>query len=507
MNIERRRFLVSSGTMLAASAIGFSAEAKAQAQAMPFSDYARYDALGLAELIRKGEVSASEVLEAAIARTAAVNPVINAVVLKHYELARAAVARGLPDGPLRGVPLLLKDLGVGLKGTVTTNGCALFRDAVATVNSTVVDRYIASGLVIFGKTATPEFGMTPTTESRLWGLTRNPWNLAYSSGGSSGGSAAAVAAGIVPAAHASDGGGSIRIPASNCGLFGLKPSRGRVPFGPQAVEHWMGMAIMHAISRSVRDSAALLDASQGPEFGSRVVPPVGASSFSTGLMTPLASLRIGLWDSNPYGLPVHPDCKAALTHAANLCNDLGHHIESVTPKLPVKDAYGGMGVVSGTALLMNIREREKELGRPIKASELEEVNAHIFEKAIHYSAEDLYRARSSFDQVGRIFDELFKSYDVILSPVMAVPTPKLGEMSLNQDYDHYIAAVTNAAPFTSPFNMAGLPAMSVPLFWNSMGMPVGSQFAAHFGGELMLLRLAAQLEEAAPWAAHRPTLV
>ena len=500
--MNRRKFLATSGALLAAAQLPQSA----QARALAYSDYAGYDAVGLAELIARGEVSAGEVLEAAIARAEAVNPVINAVVLKHYELARAAVSRGLPAGPLRGVPLLLKDLGVGLKGTVTTNGCRPFRDAVATENSTVVDRYLAAGMVIFGKTASPEFGQTPTTESLLWGLTRNPWDLAYSAGGSSGGAAAAVAAGIIPAAHASDGGGSIRIPASNCGLFGLKPSRGRLPFGPRALESWMGLSMMHVISRSVRDSAVLLDATQGAEAGSRVVPPVGAASYRAGLAAPLKPLRIALWDKNPFGLPVHADCQAALAHAAKLCADLGHRVEHAAPQLPVQEMFAGMGVMTGTGLLLSIRDREKALGRRIAPEELEKVNAHNLTKAAGYSAEDIYRARATFDRGGRVLDEFFGTYDLILSPVMAIPPPKLGVMSLDQDYDKFVAGVINSSPFTAPYNMSGHPAMSVPLFWNSAGLPIGSQFAARFGDELTLLQLAAQLEQAAPWAARRPAL-
>lgn len=500
--MNRRKFLATSGALLAAAQLPRTA----QAGTLAYSDYASHDAVGLAELIARGEVSAGEVLEAAIVRAEAVNPIINAVVLKHYELARTTIRHGLPAGPLRGVPLLLKDLGVGLKGTVTTNGSGPFRDAVATENSTVVDRYLAAGMVIFGKTASPEFGQTATTESRLWGQTRNPWNLEYSSGGSSGGASAAVAAGILPAAHASDGGGSIRIPASHCGLFGLKPSRGRLPYGPGALESWMGLSMMHVISRSVRDSAVLLDATQGPEAGSRVVPLVGAASYRAALATPPKPLRIALWERNPFGYPVHTDCQAALARTAKLCADLGHHVEPADPRLPVQEMWGAMGIMTGTGLLLSVRAREKVLGRRIAPEELERVDAVHYAKAAGYSAEDLFKARAAFDRAGRLFDEFLSRYDVILSPVTPLPPPKLGEMSLDQDYDKFVAAATHASPFTACYNMSGHPAMSVPLFWNSQGLPIGSQFAARFGDELTLLRLAGQLEQAAPWAARRPTL-
>lgn len=240
-NIARRTFLQAGGSLVGAAALGLPAGARTRS--LTYDEFASHDAVGLAALIRRGDVSAAEVLEAAIARAEAVNPTINAIVLKHYDMARKAVAEGAPGGALAGVPWLLKDLGTHLKGTITTGGSAFFRDAVSDYDSTIAERYRRGGLVIFGKTATPEFGQTATTESRLWGLTRNPWNLEHTTGGSSGGTAAAVAAGIVPAAHASDGGGSIRIPASNCGLFGLKTSRGRNPHGPGATESWMGLSV------------------------------------------------------------------------------------------------------------------------------------------------------------------------------------------------------------------------------------------------------------------------
>lgn len=504
MDQDRRQFLTAGSALLAGAALGVNGSA--QARSLGFKEYANYDAVGLAQLMAKGEVSPAEVLEAAIARAEAVNPAINAVVLKHYEMARAAAAGALPAGPLRGVPMLLKDLGVSLRGTITTNGAAIYKDAVATENSTVVDRYLAAGLVIFGKTASPEFGQTATTESRLWGLTRNPWNLSHSSGGSSGGAAAAVAAGIIPAAHASDGGGSIRIPASHCGLFGLKPSRGRLPYGPGAMENWMGLSMMHVVSRSVRDSAVLLDASQGPEAGSRVIPQVGAASYAEGIRKPVGRLRIGLWENSLYGLPVHADCKAALAKAAQLCRDLGHEVEPVSPQLPVGEMFGAMGVMTGTGLLISVHSQEKALGRKISPEELEKVNAIHYRKAMGYSAEELFNARAAFDKVGRAFDQLLGKYDVLLSPVTPAPPPMLGDLSLDQDYDRFVSFAMHAAPFTSPLNMSGHPAMAVPLAMNGDGLPIGSQFVGRFGDEITLLRLAAQLEQAAPWAGRRPKL-
>ena len=502
VDAERRRFLQAAAGAAAVSVFG--AAGGARAAAMPFPEYARHDAVGLAELVRKREVSAAEVLEAAIARAEQVNPAINAVVLKHYELAREAVRAGLPAGPLAGAPMLLKDLGVQLRGTVTSNGSAFFRDAVADYDSTLVSRYRAAGLVIFGKSASPELGQTATTESKLWGLTRNPWNREYSAGGSSGGAAAAVAAGILPAAHASDGGGSIRIPATHCGLFGLKPSRGRTPYGPKSIESWMGLSTMHAITRSVRDCAVLLDIAQGPEPGSRVVPQQPDSSYAANLHKPLKPLRIALWETNPFGRAVHKDCQAALTHAAKLCESLGHHIEPAAPDIPVMEAIGALGVMTGAGVLTAIRDREQALGRTVTEQDVERVTWRNINEAMKYDAEQLYRARAAFDRLGRIFDEFLTGYDVILSPVTAGPPPKLGELSLDQPYERFMEAAIDASPFTAPYNMSGLPAMSAPLYWNAQNLPIGSQFAGRFGDELTLLKLAAQLEAAAPWADRRP---
>ena len=503
-SMPRRTFLKAGGGLLAGAAIGLPGAATARS--LSYEEYAAHDAVGLAELIRKGEVSAAEVLEAAIARTEAVNPVINAVVLKHYDLARQAVSDRQPTGPLAGVPLLLKDLGIGLKGTVTTNGSAFFRDAVVDFDSSIVERYRRGGLVLFGKTASPEFGQTATTESRLWGLTRNPWNRERTPGGSSGGSAAAVAAGIVPAAHASDGGGSIRIPSSNCGLFGLKVSRGRNPRGPDAIENGMGLSVQHVITRSVRDSAVLLDITQGPEPGSRVVPLVGAASYATGHREPPGKLRIALWDAHIYGGTVHPDCKEALATTAKLCESLGHIVEPAGPRLPVPEMGAGMGVMMATGMLVMVREREKILGRAATEADIETINWRSLQEAAKKGAEDLYRARATFDRVGQIIDEFLGTYDLILSPTTAVPPPMLGALSLDQPFEKFVPAAIDASPFTSVFNQSGHPAMSVPLHWNEERLPIGTQFAGRFGDELTLLRLAAQLEQAAPWAARRPAL-
>ncbi|NMG31565.1 amidase [Aromatoleum evansii] len=509
----RRNFL-KAGAALGATAVaglgpGMAAAARPQS-ALPLPEYERWDAIEIARRIRRGDVRPSEVLEAAIARAEAYS-VVNAVTTPHFdlarELARALDAAGRAERearpPFSGVPFALKDLAVALKGTVTTNGCAFFKDAVADHDSTLVQRYKAAGMNIFAKLATPEFGQTGTTESRLFGPTRNPWDLGRSSGGSSGGASAAVAAGVLPVAHASDGGGSIRIPASHCGLFGLKPSRGLIPMGPGALEGWMGLSAHNVISRSVRDTAWLMQLSQGAEPGTRAAPATADLVKALGRFP--KGLKIGLFDTNLFGMGVHPECLEALHKAATLCAGLGHHVEPISlQQLPFLEMFGSMGVMTGTGMLYTVRAREKLVGRPAREAEFEPINWLTLQKAQKYTAEQLYAARSVFDQAGRIIDEVCGRYDLILSPTTAALPPKLGELSLDQPFDDFAKRAVLASPFTAMFNMSGHPAMSVPLHWSAEGMPIGVQFAAPYGGEARLIALAAQLEKAAPWADRRP---
>lgn len=471
------------------------------------SEYEQWDAVTMAHMVRRREVSARELLEAAIERAERVNPVLNPICLKHYDLARETVQAPSMTGPLVGVPYLLKDLGIGLKGTITSNGCAFFKDAVADTDSTLTTRYRQAGLVIFGKTTSPEFGQTATTESKLWGLTRNPWNPAYSAGGSSGGAAVAVASGIVPIAHASDGGGSIRIPAAHCGLFGLKTSRGRIPVGPKSIESWMGLSVQHAVTRSVRDSALLLQISQGNEAGSRAAPPPMNGHLLEAIRRPPKALRVALIDTNPFGAALHPECLVAARKAAKLCESLGHHVEVAQPVLPMADMFAGMGVMTGTGMLYAVRAREKQLGREVREDEMEPLNWRSLQQAKTYSAEQLYRARAAFDEAGRLIDLFLGQYDVILSSTTAWLPPKLGEVSLDHSYEDFAREAMKASPFTAMFNMSGHPAMSVPLHWTPEALPIGVQFAGRFGDELTLLRLATQLEAAAPWQHRRPPAV
>lgn len=472
------------------------------------------DAVSMALQLRQGEITPLEALDAAIARVQAL-PKLNAVVIRNDELAREkakkdsglsreARAQATAQAPLWGMPFLLKDLGVSMAGTVTSNGCTFFKDAVATHDSTLVQRYKAAGLNIFGKTASPEFGMTTTTESRLYGVTPNPWNALHTAGGSSGGTAAAVAAGILPVAHASDGGGSIRIPAAHCGLFGLKPSRGRVPSGPDALDGAVGLSANHVISRSVRDSALLLDLTAGPEAGSRVRPPMASGSYLQALTRPERKLRIAVWRKNYFGVPVHADCLAAVDKAAQLCEAMGHVLEEKMPELPVAEIYAGMGAGMFSGLRSAVEAREKQLGRSVREDELEPLDWAALQASKKASAVDLFRARAGFDRAGQLLDVFLSQYDLILTPTTATPAQLLGVLRLDQPYDSYAAEAMKSSAFTSLFNISGHPAMSVPLHWTTDNLPVGSHFVAPFGGEARLLSLAAQLEIAMPWAHRMP---
>ena len=464
----------------------------------------RYDALGLADLVRRGEADPAMLLDRAISRTEAVNGQINAVVLKHYDLARAQIAAGLPDGPFKGVPFLVKDLGAAMAGTVITQGSRAFADDVSEADATVVQRAKAAGLVIFGKTATPEFGLTTTTESALWGATRNPWNLDRIAGGSSGGSAAVVAARIVPMAHASDGGGSIRVPAACCGLFGLKPSRGRVPYGPGQGIGWNGLSTQHAVTLSVRDSAALLDALAGPDLGDSIVPPQPVGGFLAAAGRAPGTLRIALIEAAASGAMVHPDVRAGLADVAKLCENLGHHVELATLTLDVAALGAGMGVSMGADIARKLDQRAQAVGRPLRDDEIEPITARIAENGRQVTGRAYIDARRAFDVAAARYAELFERFDLVLSPTLAEPPGALKRMSLDLDIGDYMRAIGAFTPYTALHNQIGVPAMSVPLVWSPEGLPLGMMFAAPYGREDLLISLAAQLETARPWIDRLP---
>ncbi len=498
----RRQFLHNSSMVAAVAALGMASRAVLAKKVRGFEEYRAYDAMGLAELVRKGDASPQQLLDMAVARSEAVNPVINAMVARYDDLARAAIQHGLPEAPFTGVPWLLKDLGIAMKGTVTTNGSVFFKNAMQDHDSTLVTRYRQAGLVIFGKTHSPEFGGTATTESALFGDTHNPWNHALSAGGSSGGSAAAVAAGIVPAAHASDGGGSIRIPASACGLFGMKPSRGRVPMGPGVYETRNGLSAQHAVTRSVRDSAALLDISQGPALGDAYASPPRERPYLEEIEESPGKLRIALMTKPVLPVPVAPECVEAARNAAKLCESLGHHVTEASPMLDIGALYNALGVSSNLVVVKKVGHREKALGRSVRKDELEPITWQGLEAGRKVTGIEYTEARDSLHHASRVLGAFMLDYDVILSPTMAIVPPPLGAMSLRQPYDDFMMVAAAASAFTSLYNMTGQPAMSVPLHWTDGAVPVGVMFAGRQGDEATLFRLAAQLEEAAPWFDH-----
>ncbi len=470
-------------------------------------EYDRYDALGLAALVRDKQVTAGELLEAAIARVEARNPACNAVVSRLFDEAWATIADGLPEGHFTGVPFLLKDLGLYYKGAVTTGGSRFFADARADHDSELVGRYKTAGLVIFGKTNTPEFGLATSTEPRLFGPTRNPWKLDHSAGGSSGGAAAAVAVGMVPAAHGSDGGGSIRIPASACGLFGMKPTRARVPIGPDKGESWSGAGINHAITRSVRDSAALLDASAGPEAGDPYCAPPMLRPYLDEVGTDPGRLRIAVTTAAWNGQPVTAECRAAAQGAAKLCEGLGHHVAEASPRFDAERLIAANRVIISGQVRAALDARGKSLGREPKPGDIEEITSRMAAIGRTASAADYVAALDVLHATGRAIGRFFRDYDVLLTPTMCDPPYPLGILDMTTgDIERFNQAILASIAFTSPFNASGNPAMSMPLHWPQDGLPIGVQFVGRFGDEATLFRLAAQIEAAQPWAARRPPL-
>jgi amidase len=491
-------------------------------------EYGRLDALALADLVRRREVTPGELLEEAIARAERVNPRINAIVTPMYEQARRDAAALPPaDGPFRGVPLLLKDLDAAVAGVAHAAGCRFLADFRPTRDSTIVERFRRAGAVIFGKTSTPELGITPFTEPKLFGPTRNPWNLEVTPGGSSGGAGAAVAAGILPVAHANDGGGSIRIPASCCGLFGLKPTRGRTPVGPDHTQLWSGFAIGHVLSRSVRDSAAMLDAIAGPEPTSPYWPPPAARPFLAEVGAPPGRLRIAL-TKRPFvtSVPPHPDCVAAADDAARLLSQLGHDVEEADLDID-GDAFARDFFVLVCVEIAAILARcEQRAGRRARRRDVETNTALIATIGRQQTAVRASLARDRLDAAVRQIAPAADRFDLILSPTLGLPPPAIGALAprgaeafahdvliaLRLGFLLRLPGVVEAAvrrvfafmPFTPLANVSGQPAASVPLHWNAAGLPIGVHLQARFGDEATLLRVAAQLEAARPWRERRP---
>jgi amidase len=499
---------------------------------MGFAEYGSYDAVGLAGLVRSGQVSAAELVEEAIARIERTNPALNAVVTPMFEQARQAAAGPVPAGPLQGVPFLLKDLGASCQGVRLTEGSRFCLGVVSDHDSTLVRRYRQAGLVFVGKTNTPELGLIPVTEPALFGPTRNPWNPQRTPGGSSGGSAAAVAAGMVPAAHGGDGGGSLRIPASCCGLFGFKPTRGRTPPGPDRSEQWGGMNVEHVVTRSVRDSAALLDATAGPDPDAAFAAPVADRPFVEELTARTRRLRVALSVIPAFPAPVHPDCVAAAEDAARLMGDLGHQVETIDLVATLgfdRDALArDFFLLVCVETAVSIADAERRLGRRARRSEVERDTWLCAMIGRRRSAVAALSARHRLQEAGRKMARFFDRHDVLLSPTLAQPPLPIGALrvrgiegaaqalvaGLNLGFlldlpgvvDKSVRQVFSFIPFTPLANFTGQPSMSVPLYWNGQGLPVGAMFTARFGDDATLFRLAAELETARPWARRRPPL-
>jgi amidase len=467
------------------------------------AEYRALDAHDLAALIARGEITAAEALEAALARAEAVDSRINAITLRLDDAARTRAGEALPEGPLAGAPFLLKDLGAHAAGVVTAAGSRLFAGSPSAADNALVAQYRAAGLVIFGKTNTPEFGLEPVTEPELFGPSRNPWNLEHTPGGSSGGAAAAVAAGIVPAAHASDGGGSIRIPASCCGLFGLKPSRGRVSLAP-ADEGWGGFSIQHCVSRSVRDSAALLDAVCTPQPGDPYWAAPPSRPFAEEVGRPPGSLRIAFTTESIAADAIDPACAAAVRDAAHLCETLGHAVEEIAlgwDYAPVREAAGVIVAANIATLLDTEADRR---GRPIGEDEIESFTLALYHRGREVTATQYVRALQIAHAFGRAAARTFQGFDVLLTSTLGLPPPPVGW--LRADPRAYQQRLFAFMPNTQAFNITGQPAISVPLTWSEAGLPIGVQFVGQAAGEGPLIRLAAQLEAARPWFDRLPPL-
>jgi amidase len=467
------------------------------------------DATAQAELVATGKVSPVEMVNAAIERVERYDGALNALTYRWFEAARElASSSQLPEGPFRGVPYLLKDLYAAEAGKPLSNGSKAYKSAdyVSSEDTTLVSRYKASGLISIGRSNSPEFGSVPVTEPEAWGPTRNPWDLSRTPGGSSGGSAAAVAAGIVPIAHASDGGGSIRIPASCCGLVGLKVSQGRISMGPTRDESNLG--VEHCVSRSVRDSARLLDATHGPGIGDVIIAPTPRRPFIDEVGADPGRLRIGFLDFNPRGGDVHADCVDGVHKTAKLLESLGHHVEPGFPEIFSDNDFGrAFSMLWSTNMGTAIRRFSEALGREMTPNDIEAMNWAQAEFAKGVNGVDFSLAQASSIQFRRAIQSWWtKGWDLLLTPTLSAPPLPVGSMPNNPERPMTpLMTAGSWVAFTSQFNISGQPAISLPLHRTAEGLPVGMQLAAAYGREDVLIRVASQLEQAAPWAHLTPS--
>lgn len=493
-----------------------------------FKEYINYDVTGLAELIRKQEVTAADCLDSAIERCEQLNPQLNAVVHKMLAKAQRQMSEVDATAPFAGVPFLLKDLMAEYGGEPLTMGSRFFKDYVPSRDSYLVERYKQAGLVIFGKTNTPEFGVTPITDPELHGSARNPWDTSRTPGGSSGGSGSAVAARIVPMASGGDGGGSIRVPASCCGLVGLKPSNGRNPAGPYRGEAWFGMAVEHVLTRSVRDSAAALDATAGPDLGAPHFISNPTRPFAEEVNRDPGKLRVAVSVESLLGRENHADCVAAVQDSAALLDNLGHHIEYDRPAIDREEMIFNFVVLVAADTASLIRWGEMQMGRKAKRADFEPETWALKQLGEAFSAEQLATSHQYIQGIGRLMGEFMQNYDVFLTPTMGVPAPEINYLK-PKGVNRLMVEAVNRLPLgkistvpsiaveaasaiydymseTPLANATGQPSISLPLYWNAAGMPVGVMLTGRFADEATLLQLSGQLECARPWSNKMPLL-
>jgi amidase len=492
------------------------------------NEYDKYDGLGLATLVRNKDIKPSELVEEAISRIEKLNPSVNAVIYKMYEQARKAAEGDLPDSSFKGVPFLLKDLLMSYAGVPLSNGSRLFKDYVPEYDSELTKRFKAGGVIVIGKTNLPEFGLTPVTEPELFGPANNPWDLTRTTGGSSGGSAAAVSTRMVPMAHGGDGGGSIRIPASCCGVFGLKPTRGRNPLGSDSGEEWRGFYCDHVLTRSVRDSAAMLDATAGAYKGAPYYATPPSHSFLSEVESEPEKLRIAFTQEHILGNTVDVDCVKGLEAAAKLCEDLGHDVVEATPQIDGRTFAKAFITILSSETRSLIEEAEVLLGHKASYKNVEPMTWVIGLLGRQSRAPELSQALDLIHRIDRHIGDFFEKYDVMLTPTLAKPPVVTGELQLKGfrvlvgkllgrlnagsvikrfiDIDALAEQFFSFVPYTMLFNVTGQPAMSVPLYWSDGGLPIGMQFVGRYGDEATLFRLAGQMERAKPWFDRLPPI-
>jgi amidase len=475
---------------------------------MSFNEYASFDGLALGRMVRERKITPAELMEAAIARAEKLNGKLNAIVFKDYARALASARdRKAGSAPFEGVPMLLKDIMGDCAGMPTRSACAFLPTAPMQADSEVVARYKRAGFIPFAKTNAPELGIPPVTESRLYGPAHNPWNLERTPGGSSGGSAAAVAAGIVPVAHGNDGGGSIRIPAACCGLVGLKPTRGRISLAPNLGDILGGFVVEHVLSRTVRDSAAALDATAGAMPGDPYFPPAPARPYLQELSAPPKRLRIAFSTQNPLGGAIHPDCVEATRQAARLCAELGHEVDEVAPQINYEMLAQFFDTVYAAGVALSIEGAKLMTGAEPTPDKFETFTWNMYQQGTRVSAPQYLIAQVMLQQASRQFAAFFESHDLFLTPTLGQLPLRIGAIDFMSPRTTLLdQTLTDFAAACPVYNISGQPAISLPLHWNREGLPIGVMFGARYGDEATLIALAGQLEQARPWISRKPPL-